>query len=292
MRVGREASPLRKLFVILVLLGIAFVGGVLASGSKPAWLQTALKHIRPRRAETNLPLTGTDVGSGVAGDVGSGIPAAPVPPLLDEATRGSIVSTGEGVKLQPAVEGAPSKFAGEQAVSRSPSLQPTAEAVVDLSEDRKLFLERQAGNSSKERSAKKMPGGWDDAPNSAPAVAALPGRSNERKKADAQVSLSAGTADVQGTISSASTKETASPSPTWSELKSRMVQLGVSRYWLEGDAQGHVYFRCVVPITDRGAVGEIFEAEGEEVLGTVDAALRRIVVWRATESSQVERVKP
>jgi hypothetical protein len=63
-----------------------------------------------------------------------------------------------------------------------------------------------------------------------------------------------------------------------------MKELGITRYWLEGEPDGLVQFRCVIPLAGQRAVGQQFEAEGADELQAADAALRRVALWRATET--------
>ena len=61
-----------------------------------------------------------------------------------------------------------------------------------------------------------------------------------------------------------------------------MHTLGVGRYWIEGEPNGLVRFRCVVPLAGKTAVGQQFEGEGDDEIQAAESALRRIVLWRAT----------
>lgn len=60
-----------------------------------------------------------------------------------------------------------------------------------------------------------------------------------------------------------------------------MRELGISKYWVEGEPSGGVRFRCLVPIAGEGAVAQQFEAEGDAVADAAEAALRRVALWRA-----------
>ncbi|WP_145275084.1 hypothetical protein [Tautonia plasticadhaerens] len=71
----------------------------------------------------------------------------------------------------------------------------------------------------------------------------------------------------------------------WAEVRRRMEQLGVGRFWVEGEFGGPVVFRCVVPVIGDRAVSQHFEAEGSDLLAASQDALRRIALWRATEST-------
>src|SRR5262249_4738695 len=78
--------------------------------------------------------------------------------------------------------------------------------------------------------------------------------------------------------------EAARPSSDWSEIRRKMAALGVSRYGIEGELNGRVRFHCVIPLAGQRAVGHQFEAEGDDELQAAEVALRRVALWRATES--------
>ncbi len=69
----------------------------------------------------------------------------------------------------------------------------------------------------------------------------------------------------------------------WVVVHRQMVELGVGRFWVEGDFGGPVLFRCVVPVIGDRAVSQHFEAEGDDLLSAARLALKRIALWRATE---------
>jgi len=70
----------------------------------------------------------------------------------------------------------------------------------------------------------------------------------------------------------------------WAEVRRTMKSLGVSRYGVEGDPNGRARFHCVIPLAGRRAVGQHFEAEGDDDLEAARSALRRVALWRATEA--------
>ena len=61
-----------------------------------------------------------------------------------------------------------------------------------------------------------------------------------------------------------------------------MADLGVERYWVEGDFGGAVRFRCLVPVVGDQVVSQHFEAEADDLPTAARLALRRIALWRAT----------
>jgi hypothetical protein len=61
-----------------------------------------------------------------------------------------------------------------------------------------------------------------------------------------------------------------------------MRELGVARYGIEGEPGGRVQFYCLIPLAGRRAVGQQFEAEGDDEIEAAQTALRRVALWRAT----------
>ena len=84
--------------------------------------------------------------------------------------------------------------------------------------------------------------------------------------------------------------ETAIPvSPTsWRDVRRTLKSLGVTRYGTEGDTSGRVRFYCLIPLAGRKAVGQHFEAEGDDELEAAQSAIRRIGLWRATMADEAK----
>jgi hypothetical protein len=72
-------------------------------------------------------------------------------------------------------------------------------------------------------------------------------------------------------------------SDDWGTIQRKMKALGVARYGIEGEPDGRVRFHCVIPLAGRRAVGQQFEAEGNDAIEAAQTALRRVALWRATE---------
>jgi hypothetical protein len=68
----------------------------------------------------------------------------------------------------------------------------------------------------------------------------------------------------------------------WAALRKKMKALGVARYTIEGEADGHVRFSCVIPVEGLKAVGHHFEAEADDEYQAAEAALKRVALWKAT----------
>ena len=70
----------------------------------------------------------------------------------------------------------------------------------------------------------------------------------------------------------------------WSDLRKRLRAAGVARYEITAEVEGRVRFVCVIPVDGLKAVGHQFEADGDDEFQAAEAALRRVTLWRATET--------
>jgi hypothetical protein len=77
----------------------------------------------------------------------------------------------------------------------------------------------------------------------------------------------------------------------WTEIRKRMRALGIARYSMEAEIDGRVRFSCIIPVEGLRAVGHQFEAEGDDEYQAVEAAIRRITLWQATELPNPEGPK-
>ena len=84
----------------------------------------------------------------------------------------------------------------------------------------------------------------------------------------------------------ASVERPAVSSSSWADLRKKMKDLGITRYTIEGETDGRVRFRCVIPVEGLKAIAHHFEAEGDDEQQAAEAALKRITLWKATNSSQ------
>ena len=69
----------------------------------------------------------------------------------------------------------------------------------------------------------------------------------------------------------------------WSELRRKLHAAGVARYELKAEPKGRAHIACLIPLAGRRAVAQQFEAEGADECAAVEAVLRRIALWKATE---------
>ncbi len=91
-----------------------------------------------------------------------------------------------------------------------------------------------------------------------------------------------------GGLDPASAPASPGPAATGPRSASRLKALGVSRYSIDAETDGRVRFSCVIPIDGLRAVGHHFEAEGDDEFQAVEATIRRVTLWRATEPGRAD----
>ncbi len=239
---------MRQAIFGLVLVGAAFAGGAAINGPGLAWLQRTVAG-----------------GPSIIVDGAPGAPAAKQPKQFPTAAAPPLV-----VDLGSRPSAAPKPPDGAPPVQA----EPPAGAAPDFA----LAPIAPAPDSPPLAFA---PAPVDPAP--LPPLD-LPPDHPAAAKADPVARLaSAGGPEVDPAPASVSTPAPA-PARDWLEIRGRMKALGVSRYTVEGEADGRVRFSCVIPVPGVRAVGHHFEAEGDDEYGAAEAALRRVALWRATES--------
>jgi hypothetical protein len=329
---GTEAPPLRKLLFVVLLLVVAFMGGVLVQGSNPPWLRALLGTVAPASPGIKTVSASSLAHTSDEGQTRGAIPAAPLPPLMVGPVPEEIEHTGNPPESGPPAIGA-DKEAGsvapeatgnlavpsvpEQAGNASPaSVNSLPASAVPSGAPRKIDelpqvppadspsearkpepldpgVSRPAvgldgdgnsggdGNLGRGLTTGKVPDpGWADAPGSAPPTAALT-RSNRQARGVAKVDQA--TVLAQGRGNSEQARPSSTRQSEWADVLHRMQSLGVGKYWIEGEPDGSVLFRCVIPVAGQRAVGQQFEGEGTDPISAATVALRRVALWKATE---------
>ncbi len=69
----------------------------------------------------------------------------------------------------------------------------------------------------------------------------------------------------------------------WAEIRRLLAEQGVRHYWIDAEPAGGARVRCVIPLAGEHAVGQQFEAEGDDELQAAEAVLKRIALWKAVE---------
>jgi len=82
----------------------------------------------------------------------------------------------------------------------------------------------------------------------------------------------------------ASVERPATSPSTWGQIRQKLKEMGITRYTIESEVDGRVRFRCVIPVEGLKAISHHFEAEGDDELQAAEAALKRIALWKATNT--------
>ncbi|CAN5777039.1 hypothetical protein BH23PLA1_BH23PLA1_40700 [soil metagenome] len=302
---------MRKGLFALVLVLASFAGGAAVNGPGLQWAKDQLL----------TPVVGTTngIGNGKSHDPDPDpdveildLPAAPPPPLEFPSTTRAAAPSSEDE--DPAIESNPAqeKPADDPtAILAPPSVAaPRSPSIATGRDPESTAEEPQAAEASTEESvgdpvapprllqpidipdALPVPGAggntspatapaaeWPDAPDSAPAAAVLP-ESAEHRPLDRDPGVSRTLGPEQGV---------GDPAPEgvsdWDRIRRRMEDLGVGRFWIEGQPDGPVLFRCVVPTVGGRVVSQHFEAEADDAIQAAEVALGRVALWRTTSVS-------
>jgi hypothetical protein len=246
LRLGKEAdNMLRRLVFALMLIAAAFVGGATINGPGLAWLK------RNFAGGPSIIVDGSSARPPEAKTPPKQFPTAKTPPLEVNLPRNR-PAPGALKKANPGVDLARSD---PPLLPESPSTPASALAPLP-------------GPAPSE--ADPTPPAFASNP-VAPEPANLP-------------PLDPGPSPKSDPVARLASVETpaSSSSKDWSELRGRMKALGIVRYSIEGETDGRVRFSCVIPVDGLKAVGHHFEAEGDDEPKAVEAALKRITLWKAT----------
>jgi hypothetical protein len=237
----------------------------------------------PEPSEIAAPATEPEVGGDekTSGDDPATSETKPPSPL--DGLPPLEVPGGQPAKNTAASPGSPSKSDDPSSAGLPPPVEEAKPAPADAPEQARPAPRRQAPAQQ----------AWADVPGSAPAAAVPPKgyepparRDPAAKTAAARTEGSAGVVDeAEDEAASSSEPGRSQTAGDWSEIRRRMRALGVARYGIEGEPGGRVRFHCVIPLAGRRAVGQQFEAEGDDEFQAAQAALRRVALWRATENT-------
>ncbi len=255
---------LRQAIFVLVLVGAAFVGGAVINGPGLAWLQRNL------------------IGGPTIIVDGSAPPTEPARPAktkrFPSANPPALPFNFDSASNPlPAPAPVPARPVGPSPANPAVSLTPAAPA-------------RPAANllglpdpTSPELASTPAPPATTTSGDPSPLPPLdLPGESTPAAKADPVARLaSTGGQD-------AAPPAPANPGHDWTEIRLRLKALGVSRYTIDAELDGRVRFSCVIPVDGLRAVGHHFEADGDDEFQAIDATVRRIILWRATEPTRTD----
>ncbi len=264
---------MRKALFAIVLIAASFAGGAVVNGPGLRWAQTLVMN--------RLGIDGDDEPAArttaTAGPASEEIPARPIPPLIVEPPApGKAAPVAEVSRPEPAGQAPKSASASvlpaltpvpagttqppdpvaPRTVAHAPEPETPPLATASRAPDREKTGER---DQDRDRGKDKGP----DPP------------------ADPSVRL-ASVADPDADAPPAAPPASgAAARGEWAEVRDTMRTLGVSRYGIEGDPGGRVRFHCLIPLAGRRAVGQHFEAEGDDDLQAARSALKRVALWKA-----------
>lgn len=268
---------MRQALFAVVLVAASFAGGAVVNGPGLRWAQNLALGRMGLDDDADKPLHAN------TGSLDDGLPTHPIAPL---AVEPSIVSPGpsqnEPKTVAPALADGPSRppntITPDAEPGSLPGLPPVPETASTAS----------APPTRAPIQTPPMP--------SPPALALIEppaplSTSRERDRAALNLaSATAADATIRPVSLAGSSATTTSTPPAgaepadWAGVRKALRALGVSRYGTDAEPNGQARFHCVIPLAGRRAVGQHFEAEGDDELQAARAALRRVTLWRATEA--------
>lgn len=253
---------MRQVLFVVVLIGASFAGGAVVNGPGLHWAQAQVMSrlgIADSGGSDVPPTVPSISNSNTNTTSADSIPSRPIPPLVIDVPAAQPERTKPAET--PAAPVDPSSITFEPAPSALPGLAPVPETTPTpppIDPPAPLVTSR-----DREREAIDL----------AVATAGAKDKPQEAEK----------TKDVHVRLASTPGTAVAAEPADWAEVRRALRDLGVSRYGVDGDPNGQARFHCVIPLAGRKAVGQHFEAEGDDDLQAARAVLRRINLWRATE---------
>lgn len=273
---------MRKALFAIMLVAASFAGGAVVNGPGLRWAQAVVLSRLVGDGEAGddgVPATPSGAnGPAPAPAPAEEIPARPIPPLVvpslaqDKEKAGPDDAVYRAVAEQRPRAGRPATDS-TSATPKAPAPDEPAPAPAPAFEGVSMKLDDVP-------TLERPPG---------PAPAPLPERAGDETPPvvqDAGKGKEEGAHDTPADtpVRRASLADTAAPAGEWADVRAAMRALGVSRYGIEGEPAGRVRFHCVIPLAGRRAVGQHFEAEGDDDLQAARAALKRVALWKATEA--------
>jgi hypothetical protein len=253
----------RKVLLVLGVLGASFAGGAVMNGPGLDLARMVLKTDTIDDATPALPMAGA--GAGFDPGFGADLvdrPSSPDPfptARLPEPTGAR--SDGTPAQVVPVSDPAPS-LRPLRSAATPPDPGPTVPAPPAPEATR------------------------PDAPPTPPDLP-RPEGADALPELEPTPDLAAATAKADPAVLPASAGPDTDPPSDWTDLRRRLTEAGVSRYWIESSApSGPARFRAVVPLAGETAVGQVFEAEAADEPAAAELVLRRIALWHVARESQ------
>jgi hypothetical protein len=285
---------MRKAFFCLVLVAASFAGGAAVNGPGLNWAKAMIMdrlglnetgEPRPALPTDSIPPLAVEPS-----EVGAGSPATsaadPAPEGKDPApdrTDNDILATANG---QDSVKGRADGPAASKVNTNAPESTSVKKASAAPAESAPA-LDPLAEVKAK---AKELPAlAPVPAPDPKDGPLPLPDPSAPKVSATSEEPVKALPVEPTDAAVSATANAPAAAADAnaaqgdWSEIRRLLKAAGVSRFTIDGELTGRVRFQCVIPVAGRRAVGQHFEAEGDDEIQAARAALKRITLWRASE---------
>jgi len=312
---GREAAPLRKGLFAIVLVAAAFAGGAAVNGPGLQWAKSLLFSQPPSGDETEDPsdLVQPSVGpvqttddppasqekdALIFGDKPKkekkekpkSAPPGPKAPEPSEIKPAELKAPDAGPaasdgKQAGGLDELPPLTVPQGQADAPPELRPPSSPSLAPASLPALEETPPTAPASRDAAAKPLSRSadqpWGDLPGSAPAAAIPPKPHGVKTDRDPAAST---TGSTPGAPASPGMAASRGDGGDWAEIRRKMRELGVSRYGIEGEPGGRVRFHCIIPVAGRRAVGQHFEAEGDDELQAAATTLRRVALWRATDT--------
>jgi hypothetical protein len=291
---GREAVTVRQAILIVLLIAAAFLGGAFVTGPGLQWAQARL--LRSLGLSNGGEIAAVDLDSGVIGTdpaeqpkshaaAPSG-PIAPMPRVASESKSSKQDEFDRPLPTGPERSPSSSNSASNQSRPLSlPSATPPPSVTKSSSRGQALFdpkVSPASGDSLSGRSPSAAQAEAPEPPALLGSLAALSPTAESLTDSDRS----------RSTRSSSRTKSAESIGNEWATVVSKMRTLKVSRFTVEGEPGGQVIFACLIPLAGRQAVTQRFEAVGDDVIQAANAALRRAILWRATQRPRDNSAEP
>jgi hypothetical protein len=285
---GKEAATVRQAILVIVLIGSSFLGGAFVNGPGLRWAQTRL--MRSLGLNEDGEIASVNLMASVAPDGvsdGSGLakpatepalePLAPVPSVVADPRLSEQVPSDH----RTASDTEPNEKTRNGSTDKIQPMSPSSSSALPVPNATALASARSAFPDSEVKRAGV--GALDGPRPSNPTVKAallnslgtlLPSTSSSPPELPSISGLPP---------SAAAPNSMRNVSDDWIILQRKFQALKVSRFTIEGEPGGRILFSCLIPLAGRQAVTQRFEAEGDDVIQAMQATLRRIALWRATQ---------
>jgi hypothetical protein len=276
----------RQAILIVLLIAAAFLGGAFVNGPGLQWAQARV--LRSLGLSNGGEIAAVDLESSVIGPdlveqpkSQHAAPGGPIAPMPKVASERKSSKQDEFDRLSPPrAESPPSSSiiaSSESRPSSLPSATPPRSVTKSSSRGQALVDPKVAPASDDSLSARSRKAAEADEPEPPALLGSLATLS------PASESLTDSHRSQSTRPSSSVPKLAESIGDEWAMLVSRMRTLGVSRFTVEGEPGGQVTFACLIPLAGRQTVAQRFEAAGDDVIQATNAALRRAILWRASQ---------